>query len=158
MTSDPGTAIDSHARSPGSPASAGSSGFHASAGSPGSRASADSTGSRASAGVTGSRASAGVTGPCLIPGFVPFDDILRMEPRTEEGVYRRGGMQRCVNWYVMQITCDILFNENHIGLYFMDKVHRLHLPYTSDEYTRKPVRSPCTAKSFWLWIRRISAH
>ncbi|KAK6302786.1 hypothetical protein J4Q44_G00271410 [Coregonus suidteri] len=42
-------------------------------------------------------------------------------------VYRRGGIQRYVNWYwyVMQITCTILlpylFNENPIGLYIMDK-------------------------------------
>ncbi|KAK6291853.1 hypothetical protein J4Q44_G00376380 [Coregonus suidteri] len=37
-------------------------------------------------------------------------------------------------------------------------IQRLHPPYTSNEYNRKPVRSPCTVKSFWLWIRRISTH
>ena len=30
--------------------------------------------------------------------------------------------------------------------------------YTSDEYNRKPVRSPRNAKSFWLWIQRTSTH
>ncbi|KAM9538773.1 uncharacterized protein ACWYII_037602 [Salvelinus alpinus] len=38
---------------------------------------------------SGSRASAGVTGPLLIPGFVSFVGVLRLEPRVGEGVLSR---------------------------------------------------------------------
>jgi hypothetical protein len=37
-------------------------------------------------------------------------------------------------------------------------IYRLHPPYNSDDYNRKSVLSPCTAKSFWLWIQRTSTH
>jgi hypothetical protein len=46
----------------------------------------------------------------------------------------------------------------HLCNYLHFWIHRHHPPYTSDEYKRKPVRSPCTVKSFWLWIRRTSTH